>query len=37
MTKFLTTTISSDDELKELLIKNLPRKLKAGNEKKHPI
>lgn len=33
MTKFLTTTISSDDELKELLIKNLPRKLKAGNEK----
>lgn len=33
MTKLLTTTISNDAELKELLIKNLPKRLKAGNEK----
>lgn len=33
MTKLLTTTISDHDELKELLIKNLPAHIKAGNEK----
>lgn len=33
MTKLLTTTISDYDELKELLIKNLPARIKAGNEK----
>lgn len=33
MTKLLTTTVSDYDELKELLIKNLPERIKAGNEK----
>lgn len=33
MTKLLTTTITDYDELKELLIKNLPARIKAGNEK----
>lgn len=33
MTKLLTTTISDDDELQELLIKNLPSRIKGGNEK----